>query len=54
LIGRSVAGHLKNPHYLVSMLMDKSFDPVIDADSEDFDIERASMRYVVTARAGRD
>jgi len=43
---RSVAGHLKNPHYLVSMLMDKSFDPVIDADSEDFDIERASMRYV--------
>ena len=43
---RSVADHLKNPHYLVSMLMDKSFDPIIDGGSDDFDIERASMRYV--------
>jgi tetratricopeptide (TPR) repeat protein len=43
---RRVAAHLENPHYLVSIRIDKLFDPIVDANPGAFDIGRASTKYI--------
>jgi tetratricopeptide (TPR) repeat protein len=45
-LARQVASHLKNPHHLITMRVDKLFAPIVEADPQAFNIERAYAHYV--------